>query len=189
MRNAEPPTDEVLMAAYIAGDESAFRDLFARYAPALERLMARDLYRPEDARDLVQQTFLQFHRARLDFVPAEPVRPWLFTIALNLKREYFRRRRRRPESALELDWETQHTAQSGGAARFDAEWDISRKLSLLPAEQREVIQLHWFSGLSFPEVAAALGESVSAVKVRAHRGYVRLRELLADSEPESLEPP
>jgi hypothetical protein len=50
----------------------------------------------------------------------------------------------------------------------------------LPADQREVIELHWFDGLEFPEVAQVVGASVSAVKVRAHRGYVRLRAALGD---------
>jgi DNA-directed RNA polymerase specialized sigma24 family protein len=53
----------------------------------------------------------------------------------------------------------------------------------LPADQREVIELHWFDGLEFPEVAQVVGASVSAVKVRAHRGYVRLRQALGDDAP------
>jgi DNA-directed RNA polymerase specialized sigma24 family protein len=51
----------------------------------------------------------------------------------------------------------------------------------LPADQREVIELHWFDELEFPEVAQVVGASVSAVKVRAHRGYVRLRQILGDA--------
>ena len=88
------------MAAYIAGDAAAFRELFARYSPVLYRMMLRDLRRPEEARDLVQQTFLHLHRARNDFDGRLRFRPWIFTIALNLKREHFRRVRRRPEAPL-----------------------------------------------------------------------------------------
>jgi len=57
---------------------------------------------------------------------------------------------------------------------------VARVLRELPADQREVIELHWFDGLEFPEVATVVGASVSAVKVRAHRGYVRLRAALGD---------
>ena len=84
------------MAAYVGGDRSAFAVLFERYAPRLLRLMQRDLGRGEDAHDLVQQTFLQLHRARRDFRAGAKLRPWLFTIALNLKRQHFRRQGRRP---------------------------------------------------------------------------------------------
>jgi RNA polymerase sigma-70 factor (ECF subfamily) len=168
-------SDEDLMAAYAAGDKAAFRELFQRYAPVLMRLMLRDLRRPEDARDLLQQTFLQLHRARFDFVQGEPFRPWLFTIALNLKRQSFRQHRRRPEVPLEPPAEPLappllEQAETGQAVRW--------ALSELSADCREVIELHWLGGLSFAEVGACLKISAVAAKVRAHRGYVRLRELL-----------
>ena len=50
---------------------AAFRELFQRYTPLLQRAMARDLRSPEEANDLVQQTFLHLHRSRLDFEPRE----------------------------------------------------------------------------------------------------------------------
>jgi DNA-directed RNA polymerase specialized sigma24 family protein len=49
----------------------------------------------------------------------------------------------------------------------------------LPAEQRDVIVLHWLEGLSFNEVSLVVGVSLSAVKVRAHRGYVAIRKIFA----------
>src|SRR5262245_34419269 len=96
-------SDEELMASYVAGDEPSFRALFRRHAPVLLRTLGRDLWRPEDANDLVQQTFLQLHRGRRDYQLGRPLRPWLYTIAFNVKREYFRRTKRRPESPLDLD--------------------------------------------------------------------------------------
>jgi RNA polymerase sigma factor (sigma-70 family) len=173
-------SDEQLMAAYVAGDAAAFRDIFARYAPLLLRAMLRELYVREEANDLVQQTFLQLHRARTDFDPAQKLKPWVFTIAMNLKREYFRKKKRRPERSLEADSIPEPAVAALGAARVDARRTLARVLDGLPADQREVIELHWFDGLEFPEVATVVGASVSAVKVRAHRGYVRLREALGD---------
>ena len=57
---------------------------------------------------------------------------------------------------------------------------MRRALAALPDHQREVIELHWLGELPFPEVARAVGASLSAVKVRAHRGYKRLRDLLGE---------
>ncbi len=162
------------MAAYRRGDSAAFRELFARYSPLLYRMMLRDLRRPEEARDLVQQTFLQLHRARLDFDPQLKLRPWLFTIAFNLKREHFRRVRRRPESSLEADHVPEPFVGDHGG-RTEAAQAIRHALARLPEDQREVIELHWFQGLSFSEVAEVVGVSVTAAKVRAHRGYTALR--------------
>jgi RNA polymerase sigma factor (sigma-70 family) len=168
------------MSAYVAGDAAAFRVIFERYAPVLMRAMLRELYVREEANDLVQQTFLQLHRARADFDPGQKLKPWVFTIALNLKREYFRRKKRRPERSLDVESAIEPAIAALGAARVDAQRTLSRVLGDLPADQRQVIELHWFDGLEFPEVAQVVGASVSAVKVRAHRGYVRLRQALGD---------
>jgi RNA polymerase sigma factor (sigma-70 family) len=168
------------MGAYVAGDAAAFRVIFERYAPLLMRAMLRELYVREEANDLVQQTFLQLHRARHDFDAGQKLKPWVFTIAMNLKREYFRKKKRRPERSFDPESMVEPAVGALGAARVDAQRTLSRVMGDLPADQREVIELHWFDGLEFPEVATVVGASVSAVKVRAHRGYVRLRQALGD---------
>lgn len=173
-------TDEELMAAYVAGDPAAFRALFERHATGLERVMLRDLAEREEARDLVQQAFLQLHRARLDFDPKQRLKPWLYTIALNLKREHFRRRRRRPE-LLDSDHADRQATEPRGQQRAEARRSLSWALEQIPHDQREVIELHWLAGLSFPELSASIGITVAAAKVRAHRGYVKLRALLGDT--------
>jgi RNA polymerase sigma-70 factor (ECF subfamily) len=172
------------MAAYISGEMAAFREIFQRYTPLLQRAMTRDLRSPEEANDLVQQTFLHLHRSRLDFEPGRKLKPWIFTIALNLKREYFRRNRRRPETSLEDDRIAEPFEGPRGQERSDAARETARALAALPPDHREVIELHWFAGLSFPEVAEAVGSTVAAVKVRAHRGYVALRARLGDELPD-----
>jgi RNA polymerase sigma-70 factor (ECF subfamily) len=183
-------SDEELMSAYVAGNAAAFRVIFERYAPLLMRAMLRELYMREEANDLVQQTFLQLHRARADFDPAQKLKPWVFTIAMNLKREHFRRKKRRPERSLEAESANEPAVPALGAARVEARHTLARVLQDLPADQREVIELHWFDGLEFPEVAQVVGASVSAVKVRAHRGYVRLRHALGDAAGlPGLDPP
>jgi RNA polymerase sigma factor (sigma-70 family) len=173
-------SDEQLMGAYVAGDAAAFRVIFERYAPLLMRAMLRDLHVREEANDLVQQTFLQLHRARRDFDAGQKLKPWIFTIAMNLKREYFRKKKRRPERSFDPETMAEPAVGALGAARVDARRSLSRAMADLPADQREVIELHWLDGLEFPEVATVVGASVSAVKVRAHRGYVRLRQALGD---------
>ena len=121
-------SDEELMAAYVGGDRSAFAELFARYGPRLQRLMQRDMSRAEDAHDLVQQTFLQLHRARNDFRVDAKLRPWLFTIALNLKRQHFRRLGRRPESSLDAeDGAGSPPPQIGTTAANRSGWSAARR--------------------------------------------------------------
>jgi RNA polymerase sigma-70 factor (ECF subfamily) len=175
------PSDEELMVAHREGDPAAFRELFARYGSLLIRMFTRDLHQPVTAEDLVQQTFLHLHRARADYDAAQPFKPWLFAIALNVKREYFRMRWRRPEQALGGEV-TELGAAPDPHLRSDARGCLRWALGRIPTDQREVIELHWFAGLSYPEIALSLGIGAVAAKVRAHRGYTRLRELLTVAE-------
>ena len=179
--NRSEASDEELMQAYTTGDDAAFDELFTRYAPMLLRVIQRQLRSQEEANDLVQQTFLQLHRARHDFRSDAKLRPWLFTIALNLKREHFRRVKRRPEVELVLDGHADPTALENGVDRYEAAKTLDYALEKLPETQREVIELHWFGEFSFNEIATLVGASLSAVKVRAHRGYRTLRETLGES--------
>ncbi|RJO71886.1 MAG: RNA polymerase sigma factor [Myxococcales bacterium] len=171
-------TDEALMAAYVAGDSEAFDELFARYAPILLRVMRRQLPREADAHDLVQETFLQLHRARHDFKLDARLKPWLFTIAINLKREHFRRQKRRPETPLDLETGHEPSVEAHDIEHDDEARRVQEALGRLNDDQREVITLHWMEGFSFPEIAAMVGASLSAVKVRAHRGYEKLKQYL-----------
>jgi RNA polymerase sigma factor (sigma-70 family) len=175
-------TDEELMLAYVNGSDAAFRDLFRRYAPMLLRVLQRQVGRATDAQDLAQQTFLQLHRARNDFRPNQRLRPWIMTIALNLSRDLLRRRGRRPETVMKEETLPLRVAIQPVVEKADDPGELGKRvrsaLSELPKEQREVIELHWFERLSFTEIAAIVGASSGAARVRAHRGYVALRKHL-----------
>jgi RNA polymerase sigma factor (sigma-70 family) len=181
---ADTRTDEQLMSAYAAGDRAAFQALFDRYAALLFAMARRRLSSEDDARDVVQQTLLQLHRARHDYRPGAPFRPWLFTIALNLVREQYRKRKRRKEHGLEG---TDAPPEAASAPEVEALDEhrvraarVRAALASLPDQQREVIELHWFEESPYDEIAKILGASVAAVRVRAHRGYERLRQILPD---------
>ena len=171
------------MLLYVSGDQAAFRELFDRYSARLHRLGLRNGLDPNTAADLVQQAFLQLHRARLDFDRERRFSPYLFAITLNLIRSTYRSRGRRPELLLpttELP-EPASPETAIGAERLERAETASllrEALAALPDNQREVIELHWFQELPFEAVAQAVGASLSAVKVRAHRGYKSLKTLL-----------
>lgn len=176
---ADEPTDEELMRRYVDGDQAAFRRLFERYAPVLVRLTARHLRSDELAREVVQQTFFQLHAARRDFRSDARLRPWVFTIAMNLVREHYRRAGRRKEDPLD-----EARAPAAEAERSPLEGKervaiLRAALAQLPESQREVVELHWIEERPFSEVAEIVGSTEGAVRVRAHRAYKRLKELLA----------
>jgi RNA polymerase sigma-70 factor (ECF subfamily) len=169
-------SDEGLMARFCDGDLPAFEILFQRYRQVIRAYLAR-LVGPVHADDLAQATFLSVVRARGRFDRKARFKPWLYAIATNAARDYLRRRREELTPTGELSSEL--ADESGSEARDEGlEKAVQKALAQLPQSQRVAIVMHRFQNLSFAEVAQALDLSESAVKVRAHRGYKRLRELL-----------
>lgn len=175
----EPPiTDEELMAAYINGDHAAFRTLFERYGPILLRLTRRHLRDEALAEEIVQQTFFQLHGARADFRSGSKLRPWVMTIAMNLVREHWRRKKRRKTTSLEVDTRAAPEADFMPLEVRQRSALLHVALERLPTSQREVIELHWFQERPYAEIATIVGSSEGAVRVRAHRAYSSLKRLL-----------
>ncbi len=79
---------------------------------------------------------------------------------------------------LDAKASTQPRVDPVDVGALETQDQVRQALARLPESQRAVIQLHWFDGLSMSEVADVVGASVSAVKVRAHRGYKVLRAAL-----------
>src|SRR5690606_29678666 len=146
--------------------------------PMLVRLVSRHLRSEELAREVVQQTFFQLHAARHDFRSDAKLRPWVFTIAMNLVREHYRRASRRKELALD---EARLVARERERPPLEGRERASllhAAMAQLPENQREVVVLHFFEERPFAEVAQIVGSTEGAVRVRAHRAYKRLKELL-----------
>jgi RNA polymerase sigma-70 factor (ECF subfamily) len=176
-------SDEELMAAYARGDGAAFEALFRRWRDRLFGYLARAFDAPS-AEELFQTLWLRIHRARGQYMPGRALAPWILAAAANLRREEWRRRGSRPEDP-EPAPAPNTTATSPEEAFLENEraQAVRRALAALPEGQREVIELHRFEGLSFPEIAELLGEGVEAVKSRAFRGYKALRTALAEMRP------
>ena len=174
-------SDEELMAQYcLQQQRSAFEELFRRYGGRLQGYFVRVTGSPEIARDMVQQTFMHVHRARADFRHGAPFRPWFYTIAHNIRREHFRRRARKPE--VIYDPERHGEPSSSPEVSSATDRAVRRALAMLDDSQREVVVLHWYEGLTFREIGEVVGASTSAVKVRAHRAYKKLRATLQEDE-------
>jgi RNA polymerase sigma factor (sigma-70 family) len=171
-------SDEELMSAYVGGDDDAFRLLFERYAPILLRLTRRHLRDDELAQEIVQQTFFRLHGARNDFRQGSKLRPWVMTIAMNLVREHWRRKKRRKVTDLEVDTQAAPEADFMPMELRQRSALLHGALERLPHSQREVVELHWFQERPYAEIAQIVGTSEGAVRVRAHRAYTTLKQLL-----------
>jgi RNA polymerase sigma-70 factor (ECF subfamily) len=177
-------SDEQLMIAYRDGDAGAFRELFERYAPMLRRWVRRWVFAEDAVGDVVQQTFLQIHRARNDYREGAALRPWVLTIARNLAYERGRKKLRAREVPLDESRGGDVPVAPNGHRRVELNRDLARALDELPEQQREVILMHWVEGLSYAEIGRVVGASEGSVRLRAHRGYVTLRQALGGSNAE-----
>jgi RNA polymerase sigma-70 factor (ECF subfamily) len=173
-------SDEELMRAYVGGESAAFRALFERLGPGLFQMARRHTRSDEEAREVVQGTFLRVHAARNDFRDGARLRPWVTTIAMNLVREHWRRGKRKPTSPLEH--EPVAEAEAGDAFELERRAEAVREaIETLPESQRAVVELHWFQELPFADVARMLGSTEGAVRVRAHRAYQTLKTILSET--------
>jgi RNA polymerase sigma-70 factor (ECF subfamily) len=185
---ADDANEESLMAAYAAGDETAFVRLFASLAPKMHGFFLRCFRDRTVCDELLQTTFFRIHRARLSYRPGLALRPWAFTIAAHVRRDELRRRRRLREDpgeeALAAAAEAQAREMPPDAERGIGDRDVAKRvraaLDALPESQRAVIHLHRYEGMTFAQIAGVLSTSEVAVRGRAFRAYAQLRKQLAD---------
>jgi len=172
-----------LMAAAQDGDAAAYETLLREIVPALRVFVSARLRESAATEDVVQNVLLSLHRARHTYQPSRPFGPWLRAIARNASSDALRARGRRAERETALP-DADRIADEREPSRADAPLSarMSRALAELPAAQREAVELIHVRELSVAEAAEHAGVSVSALKVRAHRGYKALRKLLAGEE-------
>jgi RNA polymerase sigma-70 factor (ECF subfamily) len=174
-------SDEELVAACLRGEEPAFDVLVGRWDRKIRGAIYRIVGSEEEARDLCQEAFIKAYRHLGSFKQEARFSSWLYQIALNLCRDRLRRRKLRATVSLdELD-EGGHSMVEAGPSPFDVleGRDLRRRVAAavaaLPDEQREVIVLKEYQGLTFLEVATVLDVPISTVKTRLYRGLVLLR--------------
>jgi RNA polymerase sigma-70 factor (ECF subfamily) len=172
------PTDASLLARFRAGDANALEPLFARYEEPVFRFLFGVLRDHHAAEDALQETFVQAIR-KADTVTPDTFRGWLFTVAYRQAMLLKRKAKRLPSQAdnlalLALVGDEPADAQAGDA---DEAQHVRDLLALLPDSQRAVISARVFDGLTFREVAAALGCPLNTALARMHDGLKKLRQL------------
>ena len=185
----EPSTtsDSDLLSRIGSGDSLAIAALYDRHGSMLLALALRVLRDRSEAEDVLHDAFvLVGERARLYVPERGTVVAWLVTLVRNLSIDRRRRRDRRSAIAREvLVHESEATAadvprdpeaQVLGAAEVAR---VRRALASLPPMQRATLELSFFSGLSYPEIAAKENLPLGTIKSRAARALLALREALS----------
>jgi len=184
--------DVRLMLEVRDDNAAAFEELMLRYQNRVLTVLENLVGRRDQAEDLAQEVFLRVFRARKRYVPGSKFSTWLFTIVNNVASNARRTLSRRKE--VNLDTETsgpqgkQSIAQLAQAAsgqmptrvldKAEARDMVLAALSSLNERQRMAVLLCKFEGMSYADIAEAMGMSPKAIKSLLSRARVNLREVL-----------
>src|SRR5918993_2230345 len=193
MSSAAPVDDEATLVAQLrAGDQAAFEQVVRSYGGRLLAVARRIVGSEEDARDAVQDAFMNAFRSLDRFEGNAKLSTWLHRIVVNAALMKLRTRKRKPEQSIETMLPS-FLDDGHHEERFQS-WDepidkvmeraenrdlVRKQIDALPEGYRTVLVLRDIEGLDTEETAKVLGLSVNATKIRLHRARQALRTLLA----------
>lgn len=169
--------DRDLLERFREGDESAVKAVYERYSGPVFAISMNILRDHGLAADSTQQTFVKAWKAAASFDSERDIGPWLFAIARRTAIDIYRKQSR---SLVSEDVDS-----SVAPASLDTIWEVFEvraALDRLPDEEREVLRLSHFAGLTHSEIAQHMGIPVGTVKSRSHRAHKKLLELLSHLE-------
>lgn len=170
--------DQAIVDRVLAGEHEAFGILFQRYSDSLYRHAVSMIGSQDDAADILQNSFIKaYHhladvRGRFD--------AWLFRIVANGCKDWLKNIRRTHLSYEEDDQPSGYETPDEELDRGELRGNLDRALAALPASLREAFVMKHVEGRSYEDMAALLGTSVGALKMRVHRAREALQRLLED---------
>lgn len=185
--NAQVVSDQVLLASYLEGDKSAISSLIERHSRRVRdyiRMMVKD---GDIAEDIFQETFIKAVRVIDEGRYADNGKflSWILRIAHNQVIDYFRaQKQNRQVNESNAGYNVLGTLRFAERTVEDRmvseqiEQDIRSLVELLPDEQREVVMLRYFSGLSFKEIAEQTNVSINTALGRMRYALINLRKMI-----------
>jgi RNA polymerase sigma-70 factor (ECF subfamily) len=188
---SEQVSDEKLASRVAQGDSAALEALYDRHAATVLAMMLKILGDRATAEDVLQETFWRVWRGASTYQPERgSFTGWLFRIARNLAIDAYRRRKTGPQVILEggeaepiLDRTPDpdmNVADHVQAAMLQRR--VRQALNDLPQEQRQVIELAYYYGMTRQEIASATGQALGTIHTRARLGLQKLRDELEEEE-------
>ena len=179
---AAPATDRDLLARIASGDPDALGELYDRYGRIVFGVLYRLLGVPEAAEEVTQDAFHAIWRRAATYRPDRgAVRTWMLAIARNAAIDWRRTKGKRFEREAAIDEAAELVEEIRVDDRVIASLRAQRvrdAVAALPPEQRTVLSLAFWSGLSQTEIAERTGTPLGTVKSRVRLGMIKLRENL-----------
>lgn len=171
--------DQDLVARAKRGDAAAFHEMVERYGPGLYRLAVSLLGNAADAEDALQETFSGAFRGIRKFEGRSALKTWLARILVKQTARGHRTRHR----FKAVDIESAPASSGDNAEASGRRMDVRAAMESLPPEHREVVALRELNGMTYEEIAEALGVPRGTVESRLFRARRTLRERLKDYLP------
>jgi RNA polymerase sigma-70 factor (ECF subfamily) len=167
------------------GDSAALEELYDRHTPLLYSVAMRIVRSATDAEDVVQQAWVQVWKSAGRYDSRRgPVAAWLLTVTRTRALDLYRSlsSRKRAEGLVDPEPANAPADPLGSASRGQVGERVRTALGSLPAQQRQVLEIAYFEGLSQSEIATRLGAPLGTVKSWTRQGLMRLKELLPQEE-------
>ena len=170
-------TDVGVVVRFRDGDPEAVREVYRRYGRPVFGVALRALGNPVLAEEVVQQTFLQAWRAAAKVDVDRDLGPWLYTIARRVAIDVYRRESIRTHRDMgdAADVEAP-PSRDGHLDGLPLTWEVRRAVDSLPEDERAIVHLQHFMGMTHVEIADQLGLPVGTVKSRSFRAHRRLAD-------------
>jgi len=174
-----PPSDS--LGHRLADDPAALEECYQQLGPMVLAYIRR-LVPPDDAEDVLQQSFVDVWRSRHRYDPERPLEPWVLDIARKRAIDHLRHRGRQVGDPAPIESMTESVEPARFADRY-VEAEVMRSaLATLPPEQREALVLGYFADLTQTQIADRLGVPLGTVKARSFRGLRNLAAVLVPEE-------
>ncbi|MEO8577603.1 MAG: sigma-70 family RNA polymerase sigma factor [Gemmatimonadales bacterium] len=177
--------DVALIRRMVDADETALGALYDRWVRSLYSLVLHLLKDPDEAEDVVEETFWQAWRKASSYEPSKgAVSTWLLTIGRRKALDRIRAKKRHKEDPIGQDRTFADLPSPAPDPSQDMEGSELREhvraaLKELPSEQREVLEMGYFNGMSQTEIADRTGQPLGTIKTRMRLAMQKLREPLS----------
>ena len=176
----------LLVARVLRGEQDAFSEIVTQYSALMLRTAQMIMGDWDGAEDVVQDALIQAWHHLADLRESASLRPWLMRIVVNQCMSFKRRLARTSayirQTILEQETDLMALAADEHKGRAERDWDLAQAIGDLPAKQRTVIILHYYNGMTLPEMSQALQTSENTLKKRIQATLTHLREMLRLSD-------
>ena len=176
MTSKEADGDALLVTRYLSGDMSAFDELMIRYERQIYRVCYRFVENRDDAMDLAQEVFIKAFEHLTSFRQESSVKTWLYRIAMN---HCINHKKKHSHEFVEV---TEYTGSIRPSIQAHLETNEQRDqfrnlVKQLPPKQKAIIEMRINEQLSYDEIAAMSGRSVSTIKASVFFALEKMKKL------------